>query len=561
MTDVSIVLAAVLLLMKPLGGYMAAVLEGRRTLLSPLLRPAEKAIYGMCGISPKEDMTWVAYGLSVLSFSLFGFALLFLVLLLQGVLPLNPAGMGGVEPALAFNIAISFVTNTNWQSYSGEQTLSAFSELFGLTVQNFLSAAVGIAVAAALFRAICRKQTAGIGNFWVDTVRATLYVLLPLSLLFSAVYAAEGVVQRFSAPVETVELDGMKQTIAVAPAASRLSIKQLGSNGGGIFNANSSHPLENPTPLTNLLQMISILLLPVALLYTFGLMAGDKRQGWALLAAVMLLFGAAVIAACYFESLPNPTLGGLQLNQSQGNTEGKETRFGVTGSAFWSAATTATSNGSANAAYSSFTPLASLVPFMLMQSGEVVIGGAGSGVYSLLLFVIITVFLGGLMVGRTPEYMGKKLGPYEIKMASLAIILPSALTLIGMAVAYSTEAGRAGLMHQGPHGFSEIMYAMTSAANNNGSAFAGLSANTPFYNLLLGVLMFFGRFFVIIPVLAIAGSIAAKNHVPESAGTMATHTPLFVIMLASVIFLFGLLTFIPSLALGPVVEHLLATAG
>ena len=477
---------------------------------------------------------------------------------------------------MAFNAAISFVTNTNWQSYSGESSLSYLSQMAGCAVQNFLSAATGMAVAVALFRGLSRKQVNTIGNPYVDVVRSVIYILLPMAFLFSVILESQGVVQTLVPYVdenliEPLHLDAVKdetgkvtqeaktlttQSIALGPVASQVAIKMLGSNGGGFFNANGAYPYENSTPLSNLLQIISILLIPAAFAYTFGIMVGDRRQGWVLVAAMAVIFVPLMLADVAAEKVINPHFDTKIIDVSSGNMEGKETRFGVASSALWAAATTTTSNGSVNAMHDSLMPLAGLIPMLLIQLGEVVFGGVGSGAYGLLMFVLLTVFIGGLMVGRTPEYLGKKLGAFEIKMASLAILIPAALVLVGTAIAVLTEAGKAGINNPGAQGFSEILYAYSSAANNNGSAFAGLNAASVFYNLSLGIVMFIGRYFLIVPVLAIAGSLAEKNTVPFSAGTLPTHTPLFTSMLVGIIVLIGVLTYIPALALGPVVEHL-----
>jgi len=546
----------------PLGAFIARVLSGERHLLSPVLGPVERAIYALSGVRPEAEMNWKTYAVCVILFSFTGFLLLFALLILQGVLPANPQGLGGLTPDLAFNTAVSFVTNTNWQSYAGETTLSYFSQMAGLTVQNFVSAAVGIAVLAALIRGLSRQSSEKIGNFWADMIRANLYILLPLALIVAVALGALGVVQSFDAYATAKTLEGGDQVIALGPVASQEAIKMLGTNGGGFFNTNSAHPFENPTPLSNFIEMVSILLIPAALCFTFGTMVGDKRQGVAIFAAMTLIFVPLTLTAIGLEQSGNPNLVAAGASdaataaQAGGNMEGKETRFGIANSAIWSAATTAASNGSVNAMHDSFTPLGGLVPLLLMQFGEVVYGGAGSGLYGMLAFVIITVFIAGLMVGRTPEYLGKKIGGFEIKMASVAILLPCAFVLICTAIAVLTPAGQAGFYNPGAQGFSEVLYAFTSATNNNGSAFAGLGANTPFYNTLLGVCMLFGRFFVLLPVLAIAGSLAARKTVPVSAGTLPTHTPLFVLILIGVIVLVGVLTYAPALALGPVIEHL-----
>jgi len=561
MAEIIVTLLVTLLCFKPLGKYMARVMNGEQVKLARAFGWLERGMYRAAHINPQAEMDWRGYALQLIVFSTGGFLLLYILLLLQGLLPLNPQSFAGLSPDTAFNVAASFVTNTNWQSYSGEAALSYFSQMVGLAVQHFLSAAVGIAAACALFRALGRRETKTIGNAYADLTRATLYILLPLSLVFACALAAQGVVQSLSPYVTATGLENGTQLIPQGPAASQVAIKMLGSNGGGFFNANAAHPFENPTPLTNVLQLISMLLIPAALIYTFGVMAGDRRQAWALLAAVLLLFAPLSALCIWQEHQPNPAFKELGLDQSAGNMEGKETRLGVDASAFWAAATTATANGSSNAAHDSFMPLAGLAPLLLMQMGEVVFGGVGSGAYGLLMFVLVAVFLGGLMVGRTPEYLGKKIGPFEMKMASLAIILPCALTLIGTAVCVLSSAGQAGITNPGAQGFSEILYANTSAAANNGSAFAGLNAATPFYNTVLGVVMILGRFLVMIPALAVAGALAAKKHVPHCAGTLPTHTPLFVTLLAGVVLLLGVLSYAPALALGPVAEHLRLYSG
>ncbi len=567
--------AVLFALVKPLGGYMARVYMGERNFLSPLLAPVEKLFYRVGGINAEKDMHWREYAISVILFSLGGFLLLLTILLSQGALPLNPQALSGLTPDLAFNTAVSFITNTNWQSYGGETTMSYFSQMAGLTVQNFISAAAGMAVLVALIRGLSRKNANGIGNFWVDMLRTNLYILLPLALLWTVLISSQGVVQSFSPYVEAQMLEPQtvqnaetkqdeivdKQTIAVGPAASQVAIKQLGTNGGGFFNVNSAHPLENPTPLSNFLQLLAILMIPAALCYTFGKMVGDTRQGWAVLAAMTVIFVPLLLFGIAQEQNGNPKFEALGISQAAtdaqagGNMEGKETRFGIVNSVLWASATTAASNGSVNSMHASYTPMGGFVPLIFMQFGEVIYGGVGSGLYGMLVFVIVSVFIAGLMVGRTPEYLGKKIQAFEMKMASIAILVPCAAVLIGTAIAVMTEAGRAGILNPGAQGFSEVLYALTSASNNNGSAFAGLTANTPFYNTLLGICMLFGRFWVMIPVLAIAGSLAAKNTVPPSAGTLPTHTPLFVAVLAAIVVLVGVLTFVPALALGPVAEY------
>ena len=566
---------------KPLGGYMAKVYAGQSTWISPLLGPIEHGFYKLAAIQPSAEMSWKHYAFSAIMCGLGGFGLLYGFLRLQDILPMNPQHLPALSPHLAFNTAVSFITNTNWQSYGGETTMSYFSQMVGLTVQNFISAAMGMAVLVALIRGFTRKNTDKIGNFWVDITRGNLYVLLPLALLWTVLLGSQGVVQTFkpyvnAVLVEPVQLHEKKdaqgnitqkaetiieQQIAVGPAASQVAIKQLGTNGGGFFNVNSAHPLENPTPLSNFLEMLAILLIPAALCYTFGKMAGDTRQGWAVLAAMTVIFIPFLLFGLAQEQGGNPKLASLGIDQqssalqSGGNMEGKETRFGVVNSVMWAAATTAASNGSVNSMHDSYTPLGGMVPMMLIKFGEVIYGGVGSGLYGMLVFVLICVFIAGLMVGRTPEYLGKKIQSYEIKMASLVILVPCLTVLFGAALSVLLEAGKAGPLNPGAQGFGEILYAFASASNNNGSAFAGLTANTPFYNTALGICMLLGRFWVMIPVLAIAGSLATKNAVPPSAGTLPTHTPLFIALLAGVVVLVGVLTFVPALAIGPVAEH------
>jgi K+-transporting ATPase ATPase A chain len=559
----------------PLGGYMAKVYEGKRTFMTPVLGWMETGFYKISGINPDKEMDWKRYAMATVLFSMIGGVLLYVILRLQTVLGLNPAGEGAITPDLAFNTAASFITNTNWQSYGGESTMSYFSQMAGLTVQNFMSAAVGMAVAVALIRGFVRKKAATIGNFWVDTVRGTLYILLPMSLVFALILASQGVVQTFenypnATLMEKIQLPEQKdstgkvtqaaqtittQSVAVGPVASQEAIKMLGTNGGGFFNVNSAHPYENPTPLSNFLEMLAILLIPGALCCTFGAMAGDKRQGWALLIAMTVILVPLLIACVHFEAGGNPMFDKLAIDQTAGNMEGKEARFGVVNSAIWATATTAASNGSVNAMHDSFTPLGGLIPLLLIQSGEVIFGGVGSGLYGMLVYVVITVFIAGLMVGRTPEYLGKKINAFDIKMASIGMLSSPMFTLIGAAVGVAVAAGKAGAFNPGAQGFSEILYAFSSAANNNGSAFAGVSANTPFYNTALGLCILFGRYVIMISVLALAGSLAAKNTVPPSAGTLPTHTPLFVGVLVSTVLMVALLTFVPALALGPVAEH------
>jgi K+-transporting ATPase ATPase A chain len=587
--QLAIYLLALLLLVKPLGLYMAGVFDGTGA-VTRWLRPLERGLYKLCRVDGEASMSWKQYALSMLAFNVFGALAVYALQRLQAYLPWNPQQMSALTADSSFNTAVSFATNTNWQGYGGESSMSYLTQMLGLGVQNFLSAATGIAVLVALVRGFTLKQAQLIGNFWVDLTRSTLYVLLPLSLLLALALVGQGVVQSFSAyqtatllnpitvmqpvtdaagnPVkdadgnpETKRLEVSTQTIPLGPAASQIAIKQLGTNGGGFFNVNSAHPFENPTPLSNFLEALAILLIPAALCYSFGRLVGDTRQGWALLAAMLVLWIPLLGLTAWAEGRSNPAYPAelaqaASAQQSGGNMEGKETRFGVADSALWAAATTAASNGSVNSMHDSYTPVGGLIPMWLMQLGEVIFGGVGSGLYGMLVFAIIAVFIAGLMVGRTPEYLGKKLEAFEMKMASLVILIPPFFSLVGTAIAVSAAAGRAGTANPGAHGFSEILYAFSSASNNNGSAFAGLSANTAFYNTLLGIVMWTSRYWLIVPVLAIAGSLAAKKHVPASAGTLPTHTPLFVVLLAATVVVVGALAFFPALALGPIVEEL-----
>ena len=558
-------LVVLLALAWPLGVYMARVYQRRPFGLDRALGWLERLIYCLGGVHPDEEMGWKRYAAAMLLFNLAGLLTVYLLQRLQGVLPLNPQGFGAVSPDSAFNTAVSFATNTNWQGYGGESTMSYLTQMLALTVQNFLSAATGMAVLVALIRGFARRSAQTIGNFWVDVTRGTLYVLLPLSFVVALILVSQGVPQTLEPSVKVNLLQATprltEQVIAVGPVASQIAIKQLGTNGGGYFNANSAHPFENPTPLANLVEVLSILLIAAALCHTFGMMVGDPRQGWAVLAAMTIIF-VGLLAVCVASEQNGHTLAkqgadhGASALASGGNMEGKEVRFGITNSALWATATTAASNGSVNAMHDSFTPIGGLVPLWLMQLGEVIFGGVGSGLYGMLVFAIIAVFVAGLMVGRTPEYLGKKIEAYEVKMASLVILITPALVLIGTAIGVVTAAGRAGIANPGIHGFSEVLYAFSSASNNNGSAFAGLSANTPFYNTALGFAMLFGRYWLAVPVLAIAGALARKKIGPPGAGTLPTHTPLFVGLLVGVVILVGALTFVPALALGPVVEHL-----
>ncbi len=583
--QVGLFLAVLLLLVKPVGSYLALVFADAPNRVTRFGGGVERGIYRLCGIDQAEDMGWKRYALAMLLFNVLGVLAVFLLQRVQGWLPLNPQHFGAVSPDSAMNTAISFATNTNWQGYAGESTMSYLTQMLGLAVQNFLSAATGIAVLVAVVRGFSRRSAKGLGNFWVDLTRSTLYVLVPLSLLMSLLLVSQGVVQNFKSYVDvpvlqtssysttakdvaghdvTTQTAVTTQTLPMGPAASQIAIKMLGTNGGGFFNANSAHPYENPTPFSNFIEMLAIFLIPGGLCYMFGKLVGDRRQGWAILATMLLIFIPLTIGLVAAEQAGNPALHGLAVDahasalQAGGNMEGKETRFGIVSSSLFAAITTAASCGAVNAMHDSLTPLGGLVPMWLMQLGEVIFGGVGSGLYGMLAFAVVAVFIAGLMVGRTPEYLGKKIEAYEMKMASLAVLLPCALVVICTAIAVMTPAGVAGVANPGAHGFSEILYAVSSASNNNGSAFGGLSANTPFWNVLLGLCMFFARFPLAIAMLAMAGSLAAKRHVPESAGTLPTHTPLFVTLLACVVIVVGALTFLPALALGPIAESLMS---
>jgi len=578
-------LVVLLLTVKPLGTYIAKVMEGRFSFGNRIEAP----LYRLCGIKQDEEMGWLKYAFAILLFSVLGVLAVYALQRLQLWLPLNPQAMANVSPDSAFNTAISFVSNTNWQGYSGEATMSYLTQMLALAVQNFFSAASGIVVVIALIRGFARHSAKTVGNAWVDLTRVTLYVLLPISIVYAVFLTSQGVIQNFDAykevtTLEVTHYDNPKldaagqalkddkgnaitdpaetptQTLAMGPVASQEAIKMLGTNGGGFFNANSAHPFENPTPLSNFIQMLSIFLIPAALCFTFGRMVGDTRQGWAVLAAMTLMFVALAAAAMHFEQQGNPLLTQLGIDPSLGNMEGKETRFGIADSGLFATITTLASCGAVNAMHDSFTPLGGLVPLVNMQLGEVVFGGVGTGLYGMLVFAIMAVFISGLMIGRTPEYLGKKIETHEMKMTSIAILVTPLLVLIGTAIAVMMADGRAGIANPGAHGFSEILYAFTSAANNNGSAFAGLSANTPFYNTMLGIAMWFGRFGVIVPVLAMAGSLAAKKRLAVTEGTLPTHGPLFVTLLIGVVLLVGLLNYVPALALGPVIEHFLLIA-
>jgi K+-transporting ATPase ATPase A chain len=549
----------VILLVRPLGGYMTRAFSGKRTLLSPLFVPVERGLYRLAGTNEREEQHWTTYAVGMLLFNLAGFLLLYAMQRLQGALPFNPAGMAAVPPELSFNTAASFMTNTNWQNYGGESTMSYLVQMAGLTVQNFVSAATGIAIAMALIRGFARASGRTVGNFWVDLTRSTLYVLLPLCVLLTLAYVYLGVPQTLGAYVEADTLEGAKQTIALGPVASQLAIKMLGTNGGGFFNANSAHPFENPDAFSNLLQIVSIFAIGAAMTNVFGRMVGNQRQGWAIFATMGILFVSGVAVTYWAEAAGNPLVHALGLEG--GNMEGKEVRFGIVLSSLFAVVTTAASCGAVNAMHGSFTALGGMIPLINMELGEVIIGGVGAGFYGILLFVVIAIFVAGLMVGRTPEYIGKKIEAKEVKMAVLAILcLP--LAMLGFtAIAVLLPTGVASIGNPGPHGFSEILYAYTSGAANNGSAFGGLTGNTPWYNITIGLAMLMGRFLVIIPALAIAGSLVAKKSVPASAGTFPTDSTLFVGLLVGVILIVGGLTFFPALAVGPIVEHIAMLLG
>ena len=566
--EVAGALALLLLCVRPLGEHIADVHEGRRPRATAWLLPLENACYRWAGVDRALEMSWKSYALALLAFNALGFGLLFALQRAQGWLPFNPEHAAGVPPGLAFDTAVSFVTNTNWQAYAGETTMSSLTQMMGLTVQNFLSAATGIAALAALVRGFARHATGTVGNFWADLVRTTLHLLLPLSLVFAVVLVSQGVVQSFAGPrsVTTIE-SGAAQVLPSGPVASLLAIKQLGTNGGGYFNANSAHPFENPTPLSGLLEWLAILLIPAALTHTFGRMVGDVRQGVAVLGVMTLLFVGLTIPLVLLEQQPDARLRALGVDaqanarQAGGAMEGKELRFGPTGSALWAAATTAASNGSVNSMHDSFSPLGGMIPMVFILLGEVVFGGVGSGLYGMLVFVLVAVFMAGLMVGRTPEYLGKRVEAFEVKMAALVVLIPPALVLLGLAFAVMIPVGAASIANPGPHGFSELLYAFASAANNNGSAFAGLSADRPFFHAALGFCMAIGRFGVLLPVLAMAGAFSEKKRVPAGNGTLPTHTPLFAALVVAVVLIVGALTFVPALALGPIAEHLLLVGG
>jgi K+-transporting ATPase ATPase A chain len=579
-------------LSKPLGSFMAKVYQGDHTFLNPVMRPIERLVYRLSGVDPAREMDWKVYAIAMMLFNGLGILLVYLLQRVQGFLPLNPQGFGAVSPDSSWNTAVSYATNTNWQGYGGETTMSYLSQMLAMTTQNFVSAATGMAVLIAMIRGISRHTTKTIGNFWVDLTRSVLYILLPLAFIWSFALISQWVVQTFS-PYKTATLlqptsyqqaktdsNGnpvkdansnpvmitvpvTQQIIALGPAASQIAIKQLGTNGGGFFNVNSAHPFENPTPLSNFLELLAILMIPASLCYMFGKMVGDTRQGWAILAAMTIIFVALLSVTVRAEQTGNPAIASLGVDTTQsnidpgGNMEGKDVRFGVASSALWATATTAASNGSVDSMHDSYMPLGGMIAMWLIHLGEVIYGGVGSGLYGMLAFVIVAVFVAGLMVGRTPEYLGKKIEAFEMKMASLILLIPVFTALVGTAIGVMTAAGRATIFNPGPHGFSEVLYAFSSASGNNGSAFAGLDVNTPFYNIALGTVMFFARFWLAIPALAIGDSLARKKKVPAGAGTLPTHTPLFIFWLIAVVIIVGALGFLPALALGPIVEHLM----
>lgn len=553
--QIVVMLGTLTLLTPPLGRFMAKVYQGENTFLTPVIRPFEQMTYRLTGVDATHEMNWKEYAKSILIFSILGLVIVFLIQMFQGELPLNPQKLKGLSWHLAFNTAVSFVTNTNWQSYGGEGTMSYFTQMVALAVQNFLSAATGMVVLLVLIRGFVRKSSDKIGNFWVDMTRSTLYILLPLSILFAVILVSQGVIQNFSPAEKIVTIEGTEQVIPLGPAASQVAIKQLGTNGGGYFNANSAHPMENPTPLSNFLEMLALLLIPAALTYTFGIMVGSRRQGWAIYATMMSILVLFLGLSLWSEYSNNP------LFQQTASMEGKETRFGITNSVMWSVFTTAASNGSVNAMHDSLSPISGGLAMLNMMLGEIIFGGVGCGLYGMILFAILTVFLSGLMVGRTPEYLGKKIESRDIQMTILAIIAPSAMILVGSGIATASSLGLSSLANQGPHGLSEMVYAFSSAGGNNGSAFAGLNASTAFYNVALALTMLVGRFGVLFPVLAIAGNMACKKSSPPSFGTFTTDNLLFVVLLIGVILIVGALTFFPVLSLGPIVEHFLMHQG
>jgi potassium-transporting ATPase potassium-binding subunit len=563
-------LVLLVLLARPLGSYLARIYQGERTLLDPILRPVERVIYRLGGIDADRELDWRQNALAMLCFNLAGLILIYLLQRIQQFLPLNPQGLGPISPDGAFNAAVSFTTNTNWQWYPGETTMSYCTQMAGMTVQNFVSAGTGLAILVLFIRGIARHSASTLGNFWVDLTRSILYVLFPLSLVLSLVLVSQGTIQNLSGYLSVPMLQPVvgeagvvvrEQVLPMGPAASQVAIKHLGTNGGGFFNANAAHPFESPTPLTDFLLLLSEGVISAALCYTFGRMIGDTRQGWALLAVMLIILIPGILLTYYAEASGNPQLASLGIDQRTteinpgGNMEGKEARLGIAPSALFATVTTATSSGAVNSMHDSFTPLGGLIPLVMMHLGEVVFGGVGSGLYGMLVFVIVAVFVAGLLVGRTPEYLGRKIEAFEMKMASLLILIMPITVLLFTALAVVTTAGKAGIMNPGPHGFSEILYAFTSQGNNNGSAFAGLAVNTPFYNTTGALAMLIGRFWLAVPTLALAGSLAQKKHVPPGDGTLPTHTPLFVFWLIAVIIIVGALNFLPALALGPIVEH------
>jgi K+-transporting ATPase ATPase A chain len=559
--QIGLALVLVLALVKPLGLYMATAFSGEKTFLAPVLSPLENAVYRLSGINRDKEQGWLGYTLAMLAFSLAGFVVLYAIMRLQGLLPVNPQGFGAVPSDLAFNTAASFVTNTNWQNYAGEATMSNFTQMAGLAVQNFLSAATGIALAIAVTRAFSRSKADTIGNFWVDATRATLYVLLPLSILLTVAFVLLGLPQTMDGSATATTLEGARQVITLGPVASQEAIKQLGTNGGGFFNANAAHPFENPNAITNYLNILAMMSISTALVYTFGQMAGNRRQGWVLMTSIAVLLVAGIAAIYWAETAGNPILTSLGIDPSMGNMEGKDVRFGQATTALYAAVTTGESNGGVNGMIGSFTGLGGLVPMFLIQLGEVLPGGVGSGLYGLIVFAVLSVFVAGLMVGRTPEFLGKKIESREMKFAMLAVLILPLVILGFSGIAALLPVAVASIGTPGPHGLSEILYAYTSAAGNNGSAMGGLSGNTPWYNTTLGIAMLLGRFGYVVPVMAMAGSIAAKQKIPSSKGTFPTDTPLFAGLLVGIILILGGLQFFPALALGPIVEHLLMLSG
>jgi potassium-transporting ATPase potassium-binding subunit len=568
-------LIVVLLTVKPFGTYMGRIYEGSPAGLNVWLAPVEKLIYRLCGVNPEEGMSWKTYAFAMILFNILGVLVVYAFQRLQASLPLNPMAMPAVSPDSSFNTAVSFASNTNWQGYGGESTMSYLTQMVALVVQNFVSAATGMAILVAIIRGFIQRQMNTIGNFWVDLVRTVLYILLPLSLVFALALSSQGIPQTFNKSAAATLLQAAKdsngkpvteQDLALGPVASQISIKQLGSNGGGFYNVNSAHPYENPTPLSNSLELLAIMLIPVALCYTFGYMVRDRRQGWAVLAAMFIIFLPCLWFGIQIEQQGNPLLDKLGVDQRAtgfqpgGNMEGKEARFGIANSAIWAVTTTAVANGSVNSMHDSYMPLSGLIPLWLIDIGEVVFGGVGCGLYGMIAFIVVAVFIAGLMIGRTPEYLGKKIEAFEMKMASLVAVIPHLFILLPTAIAVLTVAGKAGISNPGPHGFSEILYAFSSATGNNGSAFAGINANTVFYNTFTAICMFFGRYWVAIPMLAIAGSLSSKKIIPTTQGTLPTHTPLFIFFLVMVVLVIGALVFFPALALGPVVEHLMLMA-